>query len=109
MIPCAAEPTPLRLLEHLAVKLALNAISTGTMVKLGRVSGNWMSFVATSNKKLIDRAIRLIAELGRLEYADAAERVFLAMEEVAALPPDAARPSAVQVVLADLKRQPGEK
>lgn len=109
MIPCAAELTPLRLLEHLAVKLTLNAISTGTMVKLGRVSGNWMSFVATSNKKLIDRAIRLIAELGRLEYADAAERVFQAMEEVAALPPDAARPSAVQVVLADLKRQPGEK
>lgn len=109
VIPCKAAPTPLRLLEHLAVKLALNTISTGTMVKLGRVSGNWMSFVATSNKKLIDRAIRLIAELGGLGYADAAERIFQAMEEVAALPPDAARPSAVQVVLADLKRQPKEE
>ena len=84
-----ATDSPLGLMHHMAVKLALNTISTGTMVKLGRVAGNWMSYVDISNKKLVDRAIRLIAELGRLEYADAAERVFQAMEEVAALPPDA--------------------
>ena len=58
-----AADSPLGLMHHMAVKLALNTISTGTMVKLGRVAGNWMSWVDISNKKLVDRAIRLISEL----------------------------------------------
>ena len=59
----------------------MNTLSTGIMVKLGRVSGNWMSFVAATNKKLIDRAIRLVAELGKISYDSAAEEIFAAMEE----------------------------
>ncbi len=107
-VPCIVECTPLRLLEHLAVKLVLNTISTGTMAKLGRISGNWMSFVATSNKKLIDRAIRLVAELGHLDYASAAVRIFQAMEDIATLPQDATRPSAVQLVLSELRENPSK-
>lgn len=44
--------TPLGLFRHLAFKLVLNTISTATMVLMGRVTGNWMSWVDVSNKKL---------------------------------------------------------
>ncbi|MBE6358697.1 MAG: sugar phosphate isomerase [Lentisphaerae bacterium] len=74
-------PTGIRLFEHLAVKLQWNNISTGTMVKLGRVSGNWMSFVAISNKKLIDRAIRLVSELGNIDYHTACVELFRSRSE----------------------------
>lgn len=94
-----AETAPLRLMDHLEVKQLLNTISTGVMTKNGRVSGNWMSYVALSNKKLIDRGIRLVAELGGLSYEEAAVRVFSAMEETAELPPGAERISAVQYAL----------
>jgi len=73
-------PTRLKVYEHLAVKLQWNTISTGTMVCLGRVSGNWMSCVAISNKKLIDRAIRLVSELGNVDYHTACVEIFRAME-----------------------------
>lgn len=72
------------MISHLAVKLVFNTLSTGTMVKLGRVSGNWMSYVALTNKKLIDRGIRLLAELGRMDYAEACELVFKTREELEA-------------------------
>ncbi len=71
-----APDSPLHLLNHMALKLALNTISTGTMVKLDRVAGNWMSWVSISNKKLIDRAIRLVAELAEIPYRDACYAIF---------------------------------
>lgn len=83
-LPVGGASMPLRLMDHLAVKLTLNTISTGTMVLLGRVSGNWMSWVELSNKKLLDRGIRLIAELGKLEYPAAGELLFKTMAEVEA-------------------------
>lgn len=104
-IPLTVEPTLLRLWEHLAIKLVLNTVSTGTMVKLGRVAGNWMSFVAVSNKKLIDRAIRLVAELSSLEYREAAHELFRSIEEIAAMPPDCERPSTVQHTLKRLGKR----
>jgi N-acetylmuramic acid 6-phosphate etherase len=70
-VVCPSPVSALNLLEHLAVKLVLNTISTGTMVLLGRVTGNWMSWVEVSNKKLRDRAIRLIAELCEVSYREA--------------------------------------
>lgn len=73
--------TRMCIFEHLAVKLQWNTISTGTMTVLGRVAGNWMSYVAISNKKLIDRAIRLIAELGRIDYHTACLELFRTVEE----------------------------
>ena len=72
--------SPLEIWKHLAVKLTFNNLSTGTMVLLGRVSGNWMSWVSISNKKLIDRGIRLVATLGHMDYVHAAERIFAAEE-----------------------------
>lgn len=41
-------------------KLALNMISTATMIRLGRVKGNKMVDMQLSNNKLVDRAIRML-------------------------------------------------
>ena len=68
--------SPLRLMEHMAMKLVLNTISTGTMVLLGRVTGNWMSWVEVSNKKLQDRGIRLISQVCNISYRQACYALF---------------------------------
>lgn len=48
-----------------AQKLALNMISTSTMIQLGRVKGNKMVDMQLSNNKLIDRGTKMImSELG---------------------------------------------
>ena len=43
-----------------AQKLVLNMISTGVMVKTGKVYGNLMVNMKASNEKLVDRAVRMI-------------------------------------------------
>ena len=97
--------TPLQLMKHLAVKLALNTVSTGTMAVLGRVTGNWMSWVDTTNKKLIDRAARLIAEIGGMDYRSACIRLFEAMETLEQTRKRSEeKTSAVQYVLRQLGR-----
>jgi len=93
--------TPLSLMRHMAVKLVLNTVSTGVMVVLGRVSGNWMSFVDCTNKKLIDRATRLISELGNMDYQSACIKLYEAMEAQEKLTGE--KPSLVQQVLNSLK------
>ena len=99
-VPCTIPETPLRLIRHMAVKLVLNNISTGTMVVMGRVTGNWMSWVDCTNKKLMDRGTRLVAEIGGLSYEESCERLFEALEIIAATtPPGAEKQSAVQYVL----------
>lgn len=57
-----------RLKAGTATKVALNIISTGAMVLLGRVRGNLMIDLHTSSAKLRDRATRLIAELAQCDY-----------------------------------------
>ena len=105
-ISCTYPETPLHLLEHLAVKLVLNTISTGVMAVLGRITGNWMSWVDISNKKLVDRAIRLIAEIGGIDYRSACIRLFQAEEKLeASFRPGEERPSVVQYVLGQLKKK----
>ena len=95
--------SPLEIWKHLAVKLAFNCLSTGTMAAMGRVAGNWMSWVAISNKKLIDRGIRLLIELGGVSYEEAAQRLFAAEEWVEAQDwTGREEPCAVQVALARL-------
>jgi N-acetylmuramic acid 6-phosphate etherase len=64
-----------RLKAGTATKIALNIISTGAMVALGKVRGNLMIDLAMTNKKLRDRAARLVAELGNCDYAEARERL----------------------------------
>ena len=71
LVPGAVRQSNLKLMDHMKIKLTMNTISTGTMVCLGKVKSNWMSFVSMSNKKLIDRCIRLISELGEISYEDA--------------------------------------
>ncbi len=81
-VKCQLEHSPLEVMTHMAVKLVLNTISTGVMTVLGRVTGNWMSYVDVSNKKLIDRAIRLISEIGNMEYEKACYMLFEAIDEL---------------------------
>jgi N-acetylmuramic acid 6-phosphate etherase len=45
-----------------AQKLILNMISTTLMIKLGRVSGNKMVNMQLTNKKLVERGIKMIVE-----------------------------------------------
>ncbi|MBA3272539.1 MAG: N-acetylmuramic acid 6-phosphate etherase [Chthoniobacterales bacterium] len=64
-----------RLKAGTATKVALNIISTGAMIALGKVRGNLMIDVAVTNVKLRDRAIRLVAELASCSYGEAVERL----------------------------------
>ncbi len=52
-----------RLKAGTATKLALNILSTGVMVQLGKVYGNRMVDVSVTNQKLHDRALRILADL----------------------------------------------
>ena len=52
-----------RLKAGTATKMALNILSTGVMVRLGKVYGNRMVDVAVTNAKLEDRALRMLADL----------------------------------------------
>jgi N-acetylmuramic acid 6-phosphate etherase len=56
-----------RLKAGTATKMALNILSTGVMVRLGKVYGNRMVDVSVSNAKLEDRALRILADLAGLE------------------------------------------
>lgn len=60
-----------RLKAGTVTKLALNILSTGTMVLLGKVYGNRMVDVAVTNQKLYDRAVRMIQDLTELSREDA--------------------------------------
>jgi len=86
---CAAifVPTPetdllLDGVTRVGVKLLLNALSTCTMVRLGRVMGNTMIWVVASNLKLIDRATRYVQRLTGLTYEQANQLLFEVIEYV---------------------------
>jgi N-acetylmuramic acid 6-phosphate etherase len=64
-----------RLKAGTATKVALNIISTGTMVALGKVRGNLMIDLHTSNTKLRDRAVRVVAELKKCNYDSARQQL----------------------------------
>jgi N-acetylmuramic acid 6-phosphate etherase len=68
---------------RLGIKMLLNAVSTCTMVRLGRVMGNTMIWVVPSNLKLIDRSTRYVQHLTGLGYEDACRLVHEVMEYVA--------------------------
>ncbi len=65
-----------RLKAGTATKLALNILSTCTMIRLGKVKGNLMVDLRVSNTKLRDRAIRVVSEIRRLPYQEA-EKILL--------------------------------
>jgi N-acetylmuramic acid 6-phosphate etherase len=64
-----------RLKAGTATKVALNIISTGAMVALGKVRGNLMIDLQILSTKLRDRAIRLVAELVGCDYETAQKRL----------------------------------
>ena len=64
-----------RLKAGTATKIALNIISTGAMVALGKVRGNLMIDLNTTSTKLRDRAIRMIAQLTQSDYDSARARL----------------------------------
>ena len=51
-----------RLKSGTAQKLVLNMLSTGIMIKLGKVYGNLMVDVKSSNEKLVERAKKIVVE-----------------------------------------------
>ena len=55
-----------RLKAGTATKMALNILSTGVMVRLGKVYGNRMVDVAVTNSKLEDRALRILSDLANV-------------------------------------------
>jgi N-acetylmuramic acid 6-phosphate etherase len=67
---------------RVGVKTLLNTLSTCTMVRLGRVMGNYMIWVVPSNLKLIDRSTRYIERLTGLNYRDANHLLFEVIEYV---------------------------
>jgi N-acetylmuramic acid 6-phosphate etherase len=66
-----------RLKAGTATKIALNIISTGAMIALGKVRGNLMIDVTASNAKLRDRAVRLVSVLAKCDQPQALERLEL--------------------------------
>jgi N-acetylmuramic acid 6-phosphate etherase len=78
----AIPATPLDVFVHIALKLVLNNISSATMGKFGRLNGNWMAHVDATNKKLIDRSVRLVSEIAKVDYRTACITLFEALEEM---------------------------
>ena len=64
-----------RLKAGTATKVALNTISTGAMVVLGKVRGNLMIDLHTTSTKLRDRAVRVLAELTHSDYDTARQKL----------------------------------
>lgn len=62
-----------RLKAGTVTKMALNILSTGAMVRLGKVYGNRMVDVAVTNTKLRDRALRILCDLTDLDRTAAAD------------------------------------
>lgn len=60
-----------RMKSGTAQKLVLNMLSTGTMIKMGKVYGNLMVDVKPSNEKLIHRCERIVSEATGISEAEA--------------------------------------
>ena len=88
-----------RLKAGTATKMALNILSTGVMVRLGKVFGNRMVDVSVSNAKLEDRALRILRDLAGVPREEGASLLASSHGSVklallmaaAALPADAAQ------------------
>ena len=54
-----------------ATKLVLNTLTTGAMIKLGKVYGNLMVDLQATNEKLRDRSLRIVMEITNLSRSGA--------------------------------------
>jgi N-acetylmuramic acid 6-phosphate etherase len=71
-----------RLKAGTATKLVLNTLTTASMARLGRVYGNRMVDVQPRSRKLRDRALRLVAEIGGVPRPRAARALAAAKGRV---------------------------
>ncbi|HWW01288.1 MAG TPA: hypothetical protein VNZ64_16445 [Candidatus Acidoferrum sp.] len=95
---------------RLGVKTLLNTLSTCTMVRLGRVMGNYMIWVVPSNLKLIDRSTRYIEKLTGLNYRDANHLLFEVIEYVEPrMKADQAYPPVVGVAVMRMRHGAGNR
>ena len=65
-----------------ATKLVLNLLTTGSMIKLGKVYGNLMVDLRATNDKLCDRSRRILAEITGLSKPQAARLLERAQGEL---------------------------
>lgn len=66
-----------RMKSGTAQKLVLNMISTTVMIQLGRVEDNKMVHMQLSNKKLVDRGVRMVMEKTGMKDYDLAKNLLL--------------------------------
>jgi N-acetylmuramic acid 6-phosphate etherase len=66
-----------RMKSGTAQKLILNMISTGVMIKIGRIEGNKMVNMQLTNKKLIDRGIQMIMQQTNISDPVIAENLLI--------------------------------
>jgi N-acetylmuramic acid 6-phosphate etherase len=96
--------------NRLGVKVLLNVLSTCTMVRLGRVMGNFMIWVVASNLKLIDRATRYIQKLTGLGYRESNQLLFEVIEYVEPrMKADQAYPPVVGLAVTRVRRNIGNQ
>lgn len=60
-----------------SAKLVLNMITTGAMIKLGKVQGNKMVDMQLTNQKLVERGTRMIMEETTLDAKEAKRLLLL--------------------------------
>ncbi|HEY4490465.1 MAG TPA: hypothetical protein VI958_00645, partial [Acidobacteriota bacterium] len=60
-----------RLRAGTATKVALNLLSTCSMIQLGKVYGNWMIDLHPTNQKLRYRAARLVSQIKQISFEEA--------------------------------------
>ena len=62
-----------RMKSGTAQKMILNMLSTGAMIRLGKVYGNLMVDVKATNEKLVERCKRIVCEATGVDYDTATE------------------------------------
>jgi N-acetylmuramic acid 6-phosphate etherase len=67
-----------------ATKLVLNMLTTGAMIRLGKVYGNLMVDLKATNRKLRDRSVRIVMEMTKLSRPRAAKLLARAQGKVKA-------------------------
>jgi N-acetylmuramic acid 6-phosphate etherase len=67
-----------------ATKLVLNTLTTGAMIRLGKVYGNLMVDLKATNEKLRDRSVRIVMEMTDLSRPRAAKLLARAQGKVKA-------------------------
>lgn len=71
-----------RMKSGTATKMVLNMLTTGAMIRLGKVYGNLMVDVKTSNEKLVERAKSIIMDASECDYQTASEYLELTQNDV---------------------------